>query len=191
MSVNLENGNLAALMDEAVKIKDEALATFGNLTPVQINWKPGADEWSIGQCLDHLILTNRPYFPVFEKIAAGEYSRTPWERVPLLPALFGRLIVGAVSPKSTRKVKARPKFMPASSDVGGDIITEFARQQDELVRLMKATEKLPIEKIVIRSAVASLVTYSLLDGYRILVTHERRHFMQAERVMASEEFPGG
>lgn len=189
MNADIETDNLAALIDEAVKIKEEALTAFGALTPAQINWKPSAEEWSIGQCFDHLILTNRPYFPVFEKIAAGEQTRTLWERVPLLPAFFGRLIIGAVSPKSARKVKARPKFIPASSNVDAQIIGRFASHQEEFVRLMQATEKLPLEKIIITSAISSLVTYSLLDGYRILVTHERRHFMQAERVMTSEGFP--
>jgi hypothetical protein len=109
--------------------------------------------------------------------------------MPLLPSLFGKLVIGAVKPESTRKFKAGKAFMPAASEVDGQIIGQFARQQDELTRLMKATEGLRLEKIIITSPIASLVTYSLLDGYRILVIHERRHFLQAARVMTAEEFP--
>jgi hypothetical protein len=109
--------------------------------------------------------------------------------MPLLPGLFGRLILSAVRPESARKVKARPSFMPAASEVQGEIMNQFAGHQDELIRLMKATEGLPVEKIIITSAISPLVTYSLMDGYRILVTHERRHFKQAERVMQAEGFP--
>jgi hypothetical protein len=98
-------------------------------------------------------------------------------------------VIGAVSPESTRKVKARKGFLPAASDIDGQIIERFAHQQDELMRLMKATRSLELEKIIITSAISPLVIYSLLDGYRILVTHERRHFLQAERVMKAEEFP--
>jgi hypothetical protein len=106
-----------------------------------------------------------------------------------LPGLFGKLVLGAVNPESTRKVKARKGFQPAASDVDGQIISRFAEQQDELARLMKATEPLEVDKIIITSAIAPVVIYSLLDGYRIIVTHERRHFQQARRVMAAEEFP--
>jgi hypothetical protein len=189
MSSNLAKSDLPALITEAEKISGEAGATFGQLSPAQLNWKRSMDEWSIGQCFDHLILTNRPYFPLLEKIAAGAQKRTPWQRMPLLPALFGKLVLGAVSPESARKVKARKDFAPSASDVDGQIIGQFARHQDELMRLMRATESLHLEKIVITSPISPVVTYSLLDGYRILVTHERRHFLQAERVMAAEGFP--
>ncbi len=190
MGSNLERGELKALLAEAEKIKDEARERFGQLSHAQLNWKRHADEWSIAQCFEHLILTNQPYFPLFEKIAAGGHRRKLWERVPLLPGLFGKLVRGAVSPESARKVKARKSFQPAESSVDGQIISRFAEHQEELMRLMKATDGLELEKIIITSAVSPVVTYSLLDGYRILVTHERRHFLQAERVMSAKEFPG-
>lgn len=176
-------------MAEAESIRNEAGLRFGGLSHAQLNWKPGAEGWSIGQCFDHLILTNEPYFPLFERIAAGERKPSLWERVPLLPAVFGRLVLGAVSPESARKVKARKGFIPAASDIDGQIIDSFARHQDKLLRLMKATENVDARKIIITSAISPVVIYSLLDGYRIMVTHERRHFLQAERVMESEGFP--
>jgi hypothetical protein len=55
---------------------------------------------------------------------------------------------------------------------------------------MRATAELPIEKIIITSVVSPFVTYTLLDAYRILVAHERRHLEQAERVMRAPGFPG-
>lgn len=189
MSSNLETGNLSALLKAAESIRDEAQSAFGHLSHEQLNWKPDAAQWSVGQCFDHVMLTNQPYFPLFEKIAEGEHRRNLWQRVPLLPSVFARLVLGAVSPESARKIKARQGFLPAASDIDGQIIGRFARHQDELVRLMKATESLEVEKIIIPSAISPLVIYSLLDGYRILVTHERRHFLQAERVMATEGFP--
>ena len=189
MSSNPETGKLSALLTEAESIRDEAGAAFGGLSHAQLNWKPSMEEWSIGQCFDHLILTNQPYFPILEKIAAGERKRNLWQRVPLLPGLFGKLVLGAVSPESARKIKARQGFLPAASDIEAQIISRFAQHQDELMRRMKATESLNVEKIIITSPISSLVTYSLLDGYRIIITHERRHFLQARRVMATEGFP--
>ena len=35
-----------------------------------------------------------------------------------------------------------------------------------------------------------IVTYSVLDGWRLIVAHERRHVAQAKRVMGSAGFPG-
>lgn len=176
-------------MTEAEKIGEDAVQTFGHLSPSQLNWKRNPAEWSIAQCFDHLILTNQPYFPLFEKIANGTRRATLWERVPLLPKLFGPLVLGAVKPESARKIKARPKFLPQPSTVDAGVIERFREHQRELVRLMKATEGFELERVVITSPVSSLVTYSMMDGCRIIVAHEERHFLQAERVLKSEEFP--
>jgi hypothetical protein len=34
-----------------------------------------------------------------------------------------------------------------------------------------------------------IVTYSVLDGWRLMVSHDRRHLEQARRVTESPEFP--
>jgi hypothetical protein len=43
--------------------------------------------------------------------------------------------------------------------------------------------------IVIQSPVAPVAFYSMLDAFRIIVTHERRHLLQAQRVTQSPGFP--
>jgi len=54
---------------------------------------------------------------------------------------------------------------------------------------MKATEHLDLERIIISSPVTSVVTYSLMDAYRVIVVHEHRHFQQAKRVTEESGFP--
>jgi len=34
-----------------------------------------------------------------------------------------------------------------------------------------------------------VVTYSLMDAYRVIVVHAHRHFQQAQRVTAESGFP--
>jgi hypothetical protein len=84
---------------------------------------------------------------------------------------------------TARKLKAPKIFQPASSRIDGAIVQRFLDQQEPLIRYMKATAGLDLAKIIITSPVSRLVTYSLLDAYRILVTHERRHLLQARRVV--------
>jgi hypothetical protein len=54
---------------------------------------------------------------------------------------------------------------------------------------MRATEDLDLEKIIISSPVTNLITYSLMDAYRIIITHEKRHLLQAIRVSEMDGFP--
>ena len=181
--------NTSQVIAEAEHVRRAANAAFGALSSEQINWKPSPNEWSIAQCLEHLILLNTSYFPRIEKILAGERRSSLWERAPLLPAFFGRLVLAAVQPESKGKVKARPAFTPASGHIDIGILTRFLTHQENLIRLMKATAQLPTEKIIITSAVSPVVTYSLFDAYRILISHELRHMRQAEKVLRARGFP--
>jgi len=88
---------------------------FEALSAEQINWRPSAGQWSIAQCLEHLIRLNEPYFPQIDKILSGQRKASLWERVPLLPAFFGRLVLSAVQPEPKKKVKARPEYTPVWS----------------------------------------------------------------------------
>ena len=190
MNYNLRSSDLATVLAEAALVADETQRMFGRLSGEQVNWKPGEGEWSIGQCFDHLIVSNRPFEPIFTEILAGRYRRRLRERVPFLPGIFGGLIIDALRPDSGRKVKARPAFYPSSSDIAPTIIPSFLEQQARLLRLMETSRRLDLETITITSPVVSFITYSLMDACRIIVAHEQHHVVQAMRVMESPGFPG-
>jgi len=180
--------DLNALIAAANKIADEAGTTFGQLTVPQLNWKPSAERWSVAQCFDHLITSNKGYFAIIEDVLAGK-KRTFWQSMPFLPGLTGRLFIKSLDPSSTRKIKAPKRFEPAKSDISGSVINDFVDQQRRIVDRMRATEHLDLEKIVITSPAAAVITYSLMDAYRIIVVHEQRHFQQARRLTEEPAFP--
>ena len=183
------NEELPNLIEQVHDIAEDAQKTFGTLSAEQLNWKPNADQWSVAQCLEHLIVSNAAFFPLIKKIANGEYRPSFRERLPLLPRFFGSVILGAVQPQAQRKFKAGPKFLPSSSAIDGNIVSRFKNQQQEVIENMKMTQNLNLRKIIITSPVASFATYSLLDAFRIVVAHEQRHLEQAKRVMKAEGFP--
>jgi hypothetical protein len=186
---NNQSDDLNGLVSAAGSVADETRTTFGKLTPQQLNWKPSAGQWSVGQCFDHLINANAAYFPTFEKVLSGQKNNTLWESLPWLPAFWGKMLIKAVSPESTRKLKAPTIFTPSSSNIDGHIIRRFIEQQDQVVRYMKATQGFDVDTIKISSPVTNLITYSLMDAYRIIVAHEKRHFLQAVRLSQMDGFP--
>lgn len=56
--------------------------------------------------------------------------------------------------------------------------------------VMEATRELDLHGITITSPVVRLITYSLMDAYRIIVVHEQNHFVQARRAMKLLASPG-
>ena len=183
--------HLSGLVSAANAITDETRAGFGELTAPQLNWKPSPEQWSVAQCFEHLVTANEAFFPIFEKVLSGAKKNTFWESLPWLPAFWGKMLIKAVAPESNRKLKAPKIFHPSSSGVDAAIIRRFIDQQNQVIKYMKATEDFDLEKIKISSPVTNLITYSLMDAYRIIINHEKRHLLQAMRVSEADGFPQG
>jgi len=190
MNFDLQDSDLPTVAAEGRLVADETKRAFGRLSDEQVNWTPSAGEWSIGQCFDHLIISNRPFFAIIEEIREGRRRNRAWERMPVLPRFFGQHLLRTLRADSGRKVKARPAFYPSTSHIAGGIIASFVEQQDRLLALIETTRGLDLNGITVTSPVVRLITYSLLDAYRIIVVHEQNHFVQARRVMESPGFPG-
>jgi hypothetical protein len=153
------------------------------------HWKPAPERWSVAQCFDHLISANGDYLTIMDDVLQGRKKSSAWQKLPFLPRIWGKLLIKSLNPSQARRIKAPKRFEPAQSEISGSIINDFVSHQGKVMEKMKATENLDLERIVITSPVATPVTYSLMDAYRIIVVHERRHFQQAQRVTETSGFP--
>jgi hypothetical protein len=187
--MDYQNLTLPQIYGEAEAVAGDAKTLFGHLSSEQLNWKPATDSWSVAQCLDHLISANHEYYPVFDRILKGEYRKTFLHGMPFLPALFGRMMINAVSPDSQRKFKAPGAAQPSSSSIDPQIVDRFIAHQRETLAKMRLLGNSDPAGMIITSPFISVVVYSLLDTFRLIVAHERRHFAQAQRVMETGGFP--
>jgi len=184
---NVADGSPGAVVEDVLRIGAEAREAFGRLSAEQINWKPSAEQWSVGQCFEHLMKTNEGFFQTLEAIAKGERRPRLWERVSPFSGLFGRFLLRGLSSKM--KFKAPRGVRPAASGVAADIVARFVEHQGELARRLRAAEGVDARRTVVTSPISGFVTYRFDDACRIVVAHERRHFEQARRVTRAEGFP--
>jgi len=184
----MANHDLYNVIGEITEIGQNAELVFGNLSAEQINWKPSTTVWSVGQCFEHLIKANLLFFPELERIAGGERKNSFLENYSPLSSFFGNLLVGSLK-KDARKFKAPTQKIVPPSEIGANIIEAFAAHQAELIDKIKRTENADWRKTKITSPFMKLITYTLSDGFRVVVEHEKRHVRQAERVFQSEGFP--
>lgn len=181
--------SLSELLGETESIARDAQSTFGQLNAEQLNWKPADDQWSVAQCLEHLIVTDKQMLAVFDQTINGTRQTKFIERLPILPGLWGRMMVKVLVPGGKQKFKAPPSATPSSSTIDPQIVNQFIAHQQVVEEKLKAVENLNPDEVIITSPFAGFMTYSLLDAGRIIIVHERRHMAQAERVMAAEGFP--
>ena len=177
----------AQLADEFSTIARDTVAAFGRFGPTQLNWQPHTASWSIAQCFDHLLRANHEMEQAIGRALDRAGTPTIWQRLPLWPRLLGWMLITSQAPGGRRK-PAPASARPASSDIAPDTIDRFIAWQHmgiAGVRMLGAADA----RRIMTSPFVARISYSVLDGYRLIAAHQRRHFEQAARVTAHPEFP--
>ena len=176
------------LIGELQTISTDAQKSFGNLSATQINWKPSAEGWSVGQCFEHLIKSNELFYDELDRIANGSRENSFLEKYSPLSGFFGNLLINSLK-KDARKFKAPTQKIVPPSEIDQNIVEIFAAHQAELIGKIKRTEAADWKKIKVTSPFMKLITYKFSDGVRVIIEHEKRHVRQAEGVLKAENFP--
>jgi DinB superfamily len=174
---------------ELEQISAETEKTFGKLSAEQINFKPSAENWSIGQCFEHLIITNNLYFPAIKNVIDGNHRNNFFSKIPFSTNLIAALMRNSLKPEQPRKMKTFKVFEPATSSISTTIFEDFAENNQKLIGMFEACKGLEIHKIKIPEPLSVALNLRLDDAFEILAMHEQRHFLQAERVIQAEGFP--
>ena len=170
------------------QVADDARVSFGGLTSDQLNWKPSEKDWSVAQCLEHVVKTNHEFDAEFVKLANGTRKNSFWENYSPFSGWAGRFLAGVVSNDAKKAKAPTPRIVPPS-DIGGDIVERFVAEIDEVNGIVEACDGVDLEKTVVTSPFLAVFTYKLDDALTVLVEHSKRHVRQAKRVMVSEGFP--
>jgi uncharacterized damage-inducible protein DinB len=181
---------IKAIIQKGKEAKDKVNHSFSDMSLEQLNWKPSPENWSIAQCLDHLIVADSFYFPALKKITEGTYKINNWERYSPFTSLFGRIMKDRLKERVTKKMIAPRVFQPAASEIKMDIIERYHKNLEAFMQYISNCQKIDIDRIIITSPAIKIVTYSLRDAFSFLIQHEHRHINQAIRIKANENFPG-
>ena len=174
---------------ELDRVVPDVRTTFGSLDARQLNWRPDATSWSVAQCFDHLVSTNRAVCQAIARADDPAGPRTIWQRLPMLPRLFGRLLVSTQGPIVTRKFTAPKPATPSQSELGADVLDRFVASHRDAVALTGTFAGRDPARIIMVSPFVRFITYSVLDAFRLIAAHERRHVEQARRVLQAAGFP--
>ena len=177
----------AALLEKGKEANEKVRTFFTHFSFEQLNWKPSPESWSIGQCLDHLIVADRCYFPTFEKIISGTYQESIWQKYSPLSGLFGWTLKDQMKEQVKRGMKTSPIFYPTTSAIDLDVVDRYLSNLDTFLNYISTFRKL--RGTIITSPVSPFITYSLRDCLIFLITHEHRHINQAIRVKEMDGFP--
>lgn len=177
------------MLQRGHQAREKVKAAFSDLSLAQLSWKPAEEKWSIGQCLDHLIVSDCLYFPSLKKISESKFDMSFWENRNPFSGFFGKMLISQVQEIPGKKLNAPKIFSPYQTKIDAVILERFHKHLDSLLGYIAACSRVDIDKMHITSPVSKLVTFSLRNLITILIQHEHRHINQAIRVMQAKDFP--
>jgi hypothetical protein len=175
------------ISDTKSVIKD--FGKFKTLSESQINWKPSRGNWSIAECVDHLIVTNKLYSKEFEKRFGEKLIETDCAKTEVQHKWLCQFIIKSVDPANAKKVSTFGVFMPSLSSHSKEVFDSFSNLQNQFINLLINTENLNLNEYVMSSPAVKIIKENFCDVLEIIRLHDRRHFNQAEKLFNHPNFP--
>jgi hypothetical protein len=174
------------LIDDLMEIVNQARAAackFKNFRNDQLNYKPGPEEWSILECLEHLNLYGDYYLPEIGKQIRTNHIDTSDEifKSGFIGNYFATLIQ-VKNGKIKRKLHSPKDKNPANSKLTPKSIDRFIKQLDSLDSLLAQSRKIDLIKTKTAVSITRFIRLRLGDTLRFFVYHIERHIVQAERI---------
>ena len=178
-----------SIIQKGKQASTKVISEFDSLSAEQLNWKPAPDKWSIAECLNHLIVSDTCYLPVFMLIGNNKYRMSWWERHSWLSGFWGKALVKQLSETPKRKLKTPKTFRPQLSNIDGDIILEYNSHLDRFLIQIEKLKPADLDKTILTSPANRFITYDLRHCLQFLMQHEHRHINQAIKLKKLENFP--
>lgn len=176
------------LLAQLQQIRQTVEKKFETLSESQIQWKPDTDKWSVLECLIHLNMASQ-YYATQLKFKLEHTPKNENAPQEFEMSFNGKMMLGFVDPKSSRKVPAPAMFKPKPYHL--DTPKVFERYYAILQGLEEVLQK--SDQIDWNTKVASPFTswlkFRLGDVLIFVIAHHQRHLNQALRVMQQPAFP--
>lgn len=144
--------------------------------------QPEPGKWSVLQVLAHLNGYNEFYLPVFEKaINSKRLSVATSHKPGWLGDYFTKLMQPKDDGTLAKKMSA-PKDYTYTPELDREkVMNEFRDGQRQLLLLLDKAQNADLN-VRIPISISKWVTLKLGDGFRFLIAHQVRHFLQINHI---------
>jgi hypothetical protein len=163
------------------QIKTQAKELTEGLDEARFNWRPAPKEWSIEECLAHLIQVGNWEIKVVETAIDSAKARGVTGAGPFRYGPIERFLLRETEPPVKHKARAPKRFRPLHGQPVTGILPSFLHLQSQFVLLIGRAEGLNLARIKVPTPLP-LLRLSLGMTFAQTAAHERRHLEQARRV---------
>jgi hypothetical protein len=178
----VESPQLIEYHQQFEKVAAEALDLTQGLTEARFNWRPAPEQWSIEECLAHLILVGTPEVKALEAAIENARARGLTAKGPFRYGAIDRLVINLTRPPVRRKFRAPRRFQPLREQPLTGVVPTFRHLQSQLAILCERADGLDLARVKVATPISRFFRMSLGGMLEQIAAHERRHLDQARRV---------
>ena len=151
----------------------------------ELNRKPNAESWSALECIEHLNRYGDYYIPEIAsriKNASDKRGNDHFKSGKL-----GNYFANGMLPKEKlNKMKTFKVMNPSGSKLNMGVIQTFIHQQHQILDLLDKARKVDLTKVKTSISISKLIKLRLGDTFRIVIYHNQRHLIQADKAWKGE-----
>lgn len=179
----LSNPEVAELGSQLEAIVRDAQDLAGPLSGEAFNRQPAPGRWSVGQCLEHLNITERAMLLGMREAAQRIQASGRLAVGPTRHGLMMGWFIKTMEPPVKRRWRTRRGFVPPSQLSKPDVLREFAELHDEVIGLLHTVDGYDLNGAKMQSPFVKWMRYKLGSGLALMIAHDRRHLWQAKEAV--------
>ncbi len=166
--------------------EEAAAQLIAGVSYAQGNWHPVPGmTWSIWQCLDHLVLTNRAYAKALQDAVSQADEKYLCPTKGIVPGRFGRWFLRNVEPPVKVGIKTKAAIKPAAEGDLETALTYFVDSHEAFREILRSWDGVDLNRVRYKNPFVPLVRFTVGTGLLIVNGHDRRHLWQAQRVKSA------
>jgi hypothetical protein len=166
-------------LEWAAAIEADLTRLTGTLTEAQFHAPSRAGGWSVGFCIEHMVLTGRAFLPRWDAALQDAAAKKRIGKHPEHYTWWQRRILHLLENPDRLKQKTSPPFEPYSRRSIEETIARFLAMHQEFRRRITASRGLDISRSRVQSPFVPWFRYALGFSFDLALVHERRHIFQA------------
>lgn len=183
--MNFNSKELLEDLSERTKSNIIEAKAFRSHNLEELNWRPFQTSWSVLECLEHLNLYGDFYIPQIEKVI--KKKKYPGEKAfksGYVGNYFARMMLPG---ENLKKMKTFKNKNPLGSKLDKSTTERFIDQQNAILDLLSKASKVSLGRTKTGISISRFIRLKLGDILRVVIFHNQRHILQAQRVLKERE----
>jgi len=179
---------IEALIVEAERQTEEILQLAASLEPDAFLWRPTPDKWSVGEHIEHISLTNRPYLAAIDESVRAAREAGLTGAGPFRGGPIGRWFTRLLEPPPRRRMPTTSSLKPPPDLNRDQVLGELQSVQEATVASLRTADGVDLRRANIRSPFMKLLKLPVIQAFEVMFAHTRRHVWLMREVLESPDF---